>query len=98
MSKREEVRALGRAYHDALTIDETHRTMTLTGHWWYQGTHTVRAHPRGCEVIYQVRNVARGTRTLAFLHKPHYRTEMRRDLEQVLRKVCGDLGCGFRVT
>jgi hypothetical protein len=68
--RRAEVKALGSAYSNALTLDEAQHAITLTGHWWYKGTHTVNVHPEGSEVTYSVSNAARRTRTLAFFHKP----------------------------
>ena len=93
--RREEVRALGSDYGDALRLDEAQHTITVTGHWWYQGAHTVNVHPEGSAVTYRVNNVARRTRALAFLHKPRYPRRMRQDFEQMLRRVCGELDCRF---
>ena len=93
--RREEITALGSDYSDALRLDEEQRTITVTGHWWYQGAHTGNAHPKGSEVTYRVSNVARRTRTLAFLHKPFYSRRMRQDFAQMLRQVCNELDCTF---
>jgi hypothetical protein len=91
--KQNEVRTLGSEYHDALTIDEAHRTITLTGHWWYQGVHTVRSHPKGSQVAYTVRNMAQVARTLAFLQRPFYVKQMQHDFEQLLQQLGSQLGC-----
>jgi len=88
--KQSEIRALGSEYDDALTIDEERRTITLTGHWWYQGAHRVQPHPKGSQVTYKVSNVANVAnvaRTLAFLQRPFYAKEMRRDFEQMLQQI-----------
>ena len=91
--KQHEVRALGNEYGEALTIEEAHRTITLTGHWWYQGVHTVRSHSRGSQVTYRVRNVARVARTLAFLQRPFYAKQMRQEFEQMLQQIGRQIGC-----
>ena len=90
--KRKEIRALGSDYNDALTIDEVHHTITLTGHWWYQGIHTVHPHSKGSQVTYKVNNVARVARTLAFLQRPLYVQQMRQDFEQMLHQICSQIG------
>lgn len=95
--RRTEVTALGSDYSNALRLDEAQHTITLTGHWRYQGIYTVNAHPEGSEVTYRVSNVAGRTRTLAFLHKPLYSRRLRQDFEQMLRQVCGELDCRFTV-
>src|SRR5206468_7401173 len=91
--KQQEVRTLGSAYNNALTIEEAHFTITLTGHWWYQGVHTVRAHPKGSQVTYKVSNIARVARTLAFLQRPFYVKQMRQDFEQMLHQIGSQIGC-----
>jgi hypothetical protein len=91
--KQKEVRTLGSDYNDALTIDEAHLTITLTGHWWYQGVHTVHAHPKGSQVTYKVSNIAQAARTLAFLQRPFYVKQMRQDFEQLLHQICSQIGC-----
>ena len=93
--KQKEVSALGSDYNDALTIDEAHHTVTLTGHWWYQGAHTVQTHPKGSQVTYKVSNIARVARTLAFLQRPFYRKQMRQDFEQMVNQICSHMGCTF---
>ena len=91
--KQQEVRALGSAYQDALTIEEAHLTVTLTGHWWYQGVHTVHPHPQGSQVTYKVSNSAQVARTLAFLQRPLYVKQMRYDFEQMLHQIGSHIGC-----
>ena len=91
--RREEVTALGSDYGDALKLDEAEQTITLTGHWWYQGVHTVHTHPKGSQVIYKVSNIAKVARTLAFLQRPLYVQQMRRDFEQMLHQICSQIGC-----
>jgi hypothetical protein len=93
--KQKEVSALGSDYNDALAIDEVHHTITLTGHWWYQGIHTVHPHSKGSQVTYKVNNVARVARTLAFLQRPFYKKQMRQDFEQTLTQICKHVGCTF---
>ena len=93
--KQKEVSALGSDYNDALTIDEVHHTITLTGHWWYQGVHTVHPHPKGSQVTYKVNNVASAARTLAFIQRPFYKKQMRQDFEQTLTQICKHVGCTF---
>jgi hypothetical protein len=95
--KQQEVLALGSEYHDALTIVETERTITLTGHWWYQGIHTVHSHPQGALVKYRVRNVARVARTLAFLQRPLYVKQMRQEFAQQLQQLGRHIGCPWRL-
>ena len=91
--KQQEVRALGSEYNDALAVDETHLTITLTGHWWYQGAHTVQPHPKGALVTYNVRNVAQVARTLAFLQRPFYAKQMRQEFERLLQQIGRQIGC-----
>jgi hypothetical protein len=91
--KQKEVRALGSEYKDAVAIDEAHLTITLTGHWWYQGVHTVYSHPKGSQVTYTVHNVAQVARTLAFLQRPFYPKQMRHEFEQLLQQISRQLGC-----
>src|SRR5262245_30995882 len=91
------VRALGSEYDDAVAIDEAQRTITLTGHWWYQGVHTVQPHPTGSQVTYTVNNIAKVARTLAFLQRPFYEKEMRRDFKQMLRQIGEQAGCPWRL-
>jgi hypothetical protein len=91
--KQQEVRMLGSDYNDALTIEEAHLTTTLSGHWWYQGVHTVRPHPKGSLVTYKVNNIARVARTLAFLQRPFYVKQMRQEFEQMLYQIGSQLGC-----
>ena len=93
--KQKEASALGSDYNDALTIDEVHHTITLTGHWWYQGILTVHPHPKGSQVTYKVNNIARVARTLAFLQRPFYKKQMRQDFEQTLTQICSHVGCTF---
>jgi hypothetical protein len=95
--KQQEVRMLGSDYNDALTIEEAHLTITLTGHWWYQGIHTVRSHPKGSQVTYKVNNIARVARTLAFLQRPFYVKQMRQEFEQMLYQIGSQLGCPWRL-
>src|SRR5215471_11043002 len=95
--KQEEIRALGSDYNDALKIDEAHHTITLTGHWWYQGVHTVLTHPKGSQVTYKVSNIAKVARTLAFLQRPLYVQQMRQDFEQMLHQICSQIGCTFLI-
>ena len=95
--KQQEVRALGSAYHDALTNEEAQHTLTLTGHWWYQGIHTVHAHPQGSQVTYKVNNIAHIARTLAFLQRPWYVKQMRHDFEQLLQQIGRQIGCPWRL-
>ena len=95
--KQQEVRALGSEYNDALTTDEAHLMITLTGHWWYQGIHTVHAYPKGSQVTYTVRNIAQVARTLAFLQRPFYVKQMRQDFEQLLEQIGRQLGCPWRL-
>jgi hypothetical protein len=95
--KQKEVSALGSDYNDALTIDEVHHTITLTGHWWYQGVHTVHPHPKGSQVTYKVNNVASAARTLAFIQRPFYKKQMRQDFEQTLTQICSHVGCTFLI-
>jgi hypothetical protein len=78
------VRALGSEYQEALTSDEARLTITLTGHWWYQGVHAVHPHARGAQVTYVVRNIAHVARALAFLQRPFYVKQMRREFEQLV--------------
>jgi len=76
------------SYDNALKVDRQRSTVTLRGHWWYQGATSVQAHPRGSEVTYRVQNVApRGTRWLASLHNLRYQTKMRKELAARLRRV-----------
>src|SRR5262245_40268855 len=91
--KQQEVLELGSEYREALTIEEAHHTITLTGHWWYQGAHTVHAHPRGSRLTYSVHNIARVARTLAFLQRPFYVRQMRQDFEQLLERLARQLDC-----
>jgi hypothetical protein len=91
--KQKEVRTLGSDYNDALTIEEAHLTITLTGHWWYQGSHTVHSHPQGSKVTYKVNNIAQVARTLAFLQRPFYVKQMRQDFEQMLHQIGRQIGC-----
>ena len=93
--KQQEIRALGSDYNDALKIDEAHHTITLTGHWWYQGVHTVLTHPKGSKVTYKVSNIARVARTLAFLQRPMYVQQMQQDFEQMLHQIGSQIGCTF---
>lgn len=93
--KTAEVAALGSEYTDALATDDAHLTVSLTGHWWYQGVHTVRSHPRGSQVTYTVRNVAQVARTVAFLQRPFYPNQMRQDFEQLLRRIGAQIGCAW---
>jgi hypothetical protein len=93
--KQEEVRGLGENYGDALAIDEGHRTITLTGHWWYQGVHTISPCPNGSRVTYRVRNIAQVARTLAFLHRPFYVRQMRQEFEHLLHQLGSQLGCSW---
>jgi hypothetical protein len=93
--KQQEARALGSEYGDALAIDEAHRTITLTGHWWYQGAHIVHPHPTGAQVTYKVNNIARVARTLAFLQRPFYAKQMRREFEQLLERIGRQIGCSW---
>lgn len=95
--KQKEVRTLGSDYHDALTIEQAHLTLTLTGHWWYQGIHTVQSHPKGSQVTYKVNNIAQITRTLAFLQRPFYVKQMRQDFEQMLDQLGRQIGCSWRL-
>lgn len=76
----EEMRSLGNGYASALAADADNRTITVTGHWWYQGAYTVQAHHGGSLVTYRVRNIATRARFLAFLDKPGYPRRMQRDL------------------
>jgi hypothetical protein len=91
--KQKEIRALGSDYNDALTIEEAHLTITLTGHWWYQGVHTVHPHQKGSQVTYKVSNIAQVARTLAFLQRPFYVKQMRQDFEQLLHLIGSQIGC-----
>src|SRR5215469_3529952 len=91
--KQQEIRALGSDYNDALTIEEVHLTITLTGHWWYQGIYTVHSHPKGSQVTYKVNNIAQVARTLAFLQRPLYVKQMRQDFEQMLHQIGHQIGC-----
>ena len=95
--KQQEVRMLGSDYNDALTIEEAHLTITLTGHWWYQGVHTVHSHPKGSQVTYKVNNVARVARTLAFLQRLFFVKQMRQEFEQLLYQIGSQLGCPWMV-
>jgi hypothetical protein len=95
--KQQEVRALGNDYQDALTTDDAHLTCTLTGHWWYQGIHTVHSHQQGAQVTYTVRNVAQVARTLAFLQRPNFVKQMRHDFERLLQQLGSQLGCSWRL-
>ncbi len=95
--KQQEVKSFGSDYNDALTIDEAHLTTTLTGHWWYQGVHTVRSHPKGSQVTYKVNNVARVARTLAFLQRPFFVKQMRQEFEQMLQQVGSQIGCEWSI-
>lgn len=95
--KQKEVRTLGSDYHDALTIEQAHLTITLTGHWWYQGIHTVQSHPKGSQVTYKVNNIAQIARTLAFLQRPFYVKQMRQDFEQMLDQLGRQIGCSWRL-
>ncbi len=94
--KQQEVKMFGSDYKDALTIDEAHLTITLTGHWWYQGVHSVRPHPKGSLVTYKVNNVAQVARTLAFLHRPSFVKQMRQEFERMLQQVGSQIGCSWR--
>jgi hypothetical protein len=78
---RAETASLGAGYADALSVDPQRRTLTITGHWWYQGTYMVEAQPGGSCVTYTVKNIARRARILAFLDKPAYARRMRRELD-----------------
>lgn len=91
-SRQNEMRMLGSGYQNAVQVDERDRTITVRGHWWYQGTHRIGPHPDGCEVMYQVRNMGGFA---AFLDKPNYRRTMRRDLDRLLSEICRQLGCRF---
>ena len=91
--KQKEVRALGSEYGEALTVDDAHRSITLTGQWWYQGVHTVHLHPKGSQVTYRVHNIAQVARTLAFLQRLFYVKKMRQDFEQMLRQIGRHIGC-----
>lgn len=91
--KQQEVRTLGNDYSNALTIEEAHLTITLTGHWWYQGVHTVHPHPQGSQVTYKVSNIAQVARTLAFLQRPLYVKQMRQDFERMLQLIDRQIGC-----
>jgi hypothetical protein len=93
--KQQEVGTLGSDYHDALTIEEAHLTIILTGHWWYQGIYTVHFHPKGSQVTYKVNNIARIARTLAFLQRPFYVKQMRQDFEQMLYQIGRQIGCSW---
>jgi hypothetical protein len=91
--KQRGVGALGSQYADALSIDKAHRSVTLTGHWWHRGTHTVDSHPHGSLVTYRVSNIARVARTLAVVQRPLYAKEMRCDFELMLSLIGGHDGC-----
>ena len=93
--KQREVRTLGSDYNDALTIEEAQLTITLTGHWWYQGVHNVQSHPKGSQVTYKVSNIAQVARTLAFLQRPLYVKQMRQEFEQMLQQIGRQLGCSW---
>ncbi len=95
--KQQEVKTFGSDYKDALTIDEAHLTITLTGHWWYQGIHTVHSHPKGAQVTYKVSNIAQVARTLAFLQRPFYVKQMRQEFEQMLQQVGRQIGCEWSI-
>jgi hypothetical protein len=82
---REEMTSLGAGYADAVSVDTERRTVTVTGHWWYQGTYAIESDPHGTLVTYRVRNVATRARLLAFLDKPSYAQRMRRELASRLR-------------
>jgi len=82
---REEMDSLGTGYADALSADSTKRTVTITGHWWYQGAYVVSGGPEGSRVTYRVRNIATRARLLAFLDKPAYSRRMQRELDARLR-------------
>ena len=95
--KQKEIRALGNDYNDALKIDEAHHTITLTGHWWYQGVHIVLTHPKGSQVTYKVSNIAKVARTLAFVQRPLYVQQMRQEFEQMLHQICSQIVCTFLI-
>ena len=82
---REDMASLGSGYADALTADARNQTVTVTGHWWYQGTYVVDSDPEGSRVTYRVRNIAARARLLAFLDKPAYPRRMRQELRERLQ-------------
>ena len=90
--KQQEVRMLGSDYNNALNIEEAPLTTTLTGHWWYQGSHRSFS-SKGSQVTYKVNNVARVARTLAFLQRPFFVKQMRQEFEQLLYQIGSQLGC-----
>ena len=84
---REEMDSLGTGYADALSVDAEKRTVTVTGHWWYQGTYVVKSESEGSCVTYRVRNIAARARFLAFLDKPAYSRRMQRELDTRLQSL-----------
>ncbi len=91
-ARQNEMLALGSGYQDSVQVDERARTITVRGHWWYQGTHRIGSEPNGCEVTYKVRNKGGW---VAMLDKPNYRNTMRRDLDRLMSDICRQLGCTF---
>jgi hypothetical protein len=74
-------------------VDPTRRALAVQGHWWYRGIHTVTPHPRGSRLDYRVHNVASWGRWMVPLMQRRLPTQMRRDLDQLLRMLAEQLGC-----
>jgi hypothetical protein len=56
------VTSIGKPGNGKITIevDKVQHSIATQGEWWYRGVHTVKPHPRGSLVTYEVYNIAPG--------------------------------------
>jgi len=78
-----------------IEVDKNQHSIAIEGEWWYRGVHTVKHHPKGNLVIYEVYNIAPGlTRWMAQLVQgPQHARTMDYQLQQVLDAISDRLHC-----
>jgi hypothetical protein len=69
-----------------IEVDRNLHSVAIEGEWWYRGVHTVKSHPKGSLVTYEVYNIAPSpTRWMAQLVQgPQHARTMKYQLQQVL--------------
>ncbi len=75
-------------------IDMATRTIRFHGNWWYGATISVSIQDaHACLVTYKVNNIAKGTRTIAFIAHRNVPKETRITLRKMLNEIGAKLNC-----
>ena len=80
-----------------LEVDSQEHCIAIQGEWWYRGVYRLAPYTGGCQLVYEVYNVAPGMSRWAaqLVQGPQHARTMRAHLQSILRALGDQLACSF---